>query len=52
MYLSENALDPTAFPSMLRLETELVALAATHLNGDRDVVGNFTSGGTGASSWR
>ena len=23
MYLSENALDPTVFPSLLRLETEL-----------------------------
>jgi glutamate/tyrosine decarboxylase-like PLP-dependent enzyme len=46
MYLSENALDPTVFPSMVRLETELVAFAAAHLNGDRDVVGNFTSGGT------
>ena len=46
MYLSENALDPTVFPSMLRLENELVALAASHLNGDAGVVGNFTSGGT------
>jgi glutamate/tyrosine decarboxylase-like PLP-dependent enzyme len=46
MYLSENALDPTAFPSMLRLETELVAMAVAHLNGDARVVGNFTSGGT------
>jgi glutamate/tyrosine decarboxylase-like PLP-dependent enzyme len=46
MYLSENALDPTVFPSVLRLETELVSLAAHHLNGDERVVGNFTSGGT------
>lgn len=46
MYLSENALDPTAFPSMLRLETELVGMAAAHLNGPPGVVGNFTSGGT------
>ncbi len=46
MYLSENALDPTVFPSLLRLENELVAMAAAHLNGDADVVGNFTSGGT------
>jgi len=46
MYLSENALDPTVFPSLLRLENELVAMAATHLNGDADVAGNFTSGGT------
>lgn len=46
MYLSENALDPTAFPSMLKLETTLVAMAAAHLNGPPGVVGNFTSGGT------
>ena len=45
-YLSENALDPTVFPSALRLENEVVAMAAAHLNGDEDVVGNFTSGGT------
>jgi len=46
MYLSENGLDPTAFPSALRLENELVAMAAAHLSGDDNVVGNFTSGGT------
>ncbi len=46
MFLSENALDPTVFPSALRFENELVAMAAAHLNGDQDVVGNFTSGGT------
>ena len=46
MYLSENALDPTVFPSVLRFENELVAMAASHLDGDDDVVGNFTSGGT------
>jgi glutamate/tyrosine decarboxylase-like PLP-dependent enzyme len=46
MYLTENALDPTVFPSLLRLENELVAMAAAHLNGDAEVVGNFTSGGT------
>lgn len=46
MYLWENALDPTLFPSLLRLESELVAMSAAHLNGDEKVVGNFTSGGT------
>ena len=34
------------FPSLLRLENEIVAMARTHLNGDENVVGNFTSGGT------
>ena len=46
MYLSENMLDPTVFPSTLRLETEVVAMATAHLQGDGEVVGNFTSGGT------
>jgi len=46
LYLSENGLDPTVFPSTLRLENELVAMAARHLKGDENVVGNFTSGGT------
>ena len=45
-YLSENGLDPTAFPSLLRMEKEVVAMAAHHLGGDDQVVGNFTSGGT------
>src|SRR5262245_10644271 len=45
-YLSENALDPTVFPSALRLENEVVAMAAAHLGGGADVVGSFTSGGT------
>ncbi len=46
MFLWENALDPTIFPSALSLETEIVAMAADHLRGDDQVVGNFTSGGT------
>ena len=46
LYLSENGLDPTAFPSALQLENQLVRLAAAHLNGDDQVAGNFTSGGT------
>ena len=45
-FLWENALDPTAYPSLLQLETEVVAMAAAHLGGGPDVVGNFTSGGT------
>lgn len=46
MYLTENALDPTSFPSLLRLENEIVAMTADLLRGDKQVVGNFTSGGT------
>lgn len=45
-YLTENGLDPTVFPSALRLETEVVRMAANHLHGGNDVVGSFTSGGT------
>lgn len=46
MYLSENGLDPTAFPSLLRMENEIIAMAVQHLKGDENTVGNFTSGGT------
>jgi glutamate/tyrosine decarboxylase-like PLP-dependent enzyme len=46
MYMTENGLDPTVFPSTLRLENDLVSMAAAHLQGDSNVVGNFTSGGT------
>ena len=46
MYLSENGLDPTAFPSLLKLENDLISMAANLLGGDEETVGNFTSGGT------
>ncbi len=46
MYLSENGLDFSVFKSLLKLEKDLAAFGATHLRGDKDVVGNFTSGGT------
>jgi sphinganine-1-phosphate aldolase len=45
-FLSENGLDPTAFPSLLRFENDLVDMARRHLGGGDDIVGNFTSGGT------
>src|SRR5687767_9560689 len=41
-----NGLDPTAFPSLLAMENELVGAAATLLGGGPGVVGNVTSGGT------
>ena len=46
LFLTENGLDPTAFPSALELETDIISMAAGLLNGDANVVGNFTSGGT------
>ncbi len=45
-FMSENGLDPTSFPSLLRLENEVVRMCATHVGGGADVVGSFTSGGT------
>jgi glutamate/tyrosine decarboxylase-like PLP-dependent enzyme len=46
LYLSENGLDPLSFPSLLRLENEIVGMTAQLLDCDSDVVGNFSSGGT------
>lgn len=45
-FLTENALDPTSFPSALRLENEVVGMAIAHLRGDEQAAGSFTSGGT------
>ncbi len=45
-YIFENGLNPTAFPSLRKFETETISMAADLLNGDQDVVGNMTSGGT------
>ena len=46
MFLSINGLDPTVYPSVLKLENDVVAMAASHLSAGDDVVGNFTTGGT------
>jgi glutamate/tyrosine decarboxylase-like PLP-dependent enzyme len=45
LFLHENALNPFAFPSLLRMEQELVAMAADLLHGDPRA-GALTSGGT------
>lgn len=45
-YGASNALDPTAFPSLLRMENELVGHAASLLDAPSTVVGSVTSGGT------
>ncbi len=48
-YADSNGLDPTAFPSLLAMENELVGFAAGLVDGDRGeqgVVGTVTSGGT------
>jgi sphinganine-1-phosphate aldolase len=46
LFFSENALNPTAFPSLRRMEAEVIGMTAHLLGGDGDVVGNMTSGGT------
>jgi tyrosine decarboxylase MnfA len=46
LYFSENGLNPTAFPSLKKFETEVVSMVASLLNGNDDVVGNMTTGGT------
>jgi len=46
MFLTENGLDPSVFPSMLKLETDVVRMVATLLRGDENVVGHLTTGGT------
>ena len=48
-FASSNGLDPTAFPSLLQMENDLVAAAARLLDGygpDVEAVGTVTSGGT------
>lgn len=45
-YYADNALNPTATPSLVELETETVSMCADLLNGDEQVCGNVTSGGT------
>lgn len=46
LFFSENGLNPTAFPSLRKFETEIVAMAASLLSGDENVAGTVTSGGT------
>lgn len=45
-FFFENGLNPSAFPSLRKFETEVVAMSAALVHGDAGVVGNMTSGGT------
>jgi len=45
-FLTENALDPSVFPSMLKLETDVVRAVIHLLRGDSNAVGHLTTGGT------
>jgi glutamate/tyrosine decarboxylase-like PLP-dependent enzyme len=46
MFLTENVVDPTLFPSLRNMENEVVSMCADLLNGDKQTSGNLTSGGT------
>ncbi len=46
MFLSENALSPLAFPSLRRMEAEVVAMAADLFHGAPGAAGTLTSGGS------
>jgi len=46
MFISENGLNPMAFPSLRKFETEIVGMTAGLLGGNDRTVGNMTSGGT------
>lgn len=46
MYMSENGLDPTAFPSLVQLENEVVGMVGDFVNVPPEGAGTFTSGGT------
>lgn len=46
MFMSENALAPAAFPSLRRMEDEVLGMVLHLLGGGPRAAGNFTSGGT------
>ncbi|KAL9644451.1 hypothetical protein ABK040_016578 [Willaertia magna] len=47
IFAHTNALSPLAFPSLRRMESELIAMVRNLLNGDKEnVCGSLTSGGT------
>ena len=45
-FMSENGLGPMAFPSLARMEREIVEMALSLLNAPEGAAGNVTSGGT------
>lgn len=46
LYISENALNPMAFPSLRRMENEIVGTVKTLLHAPPEAAGTLTSGGT------
>lgn len=45
-FIAENGLSPVAFPSLRRMECEVVSMAAALFHGDDEVCGTMTTGGT------
>lgn len=45
-FFSENALNPMTFPSLRKMEAEVVAMALSMLNGPQGAAGTMTSGGS------
>ena len=46
LYQSENGLGPMAFPSLKRMEQEVIDMGLDLLNGPEGACGNMTSGGS------
>ena len=46
LFLIENGLSPMAFPSLVKMETDVVSIVISLSGGDDETVGSFTSGGT------
>ncbi len=45
-FIATNGLNPSAFQSLRKMESEVVGMTASFLNGDASVTGTMTSGGT------
>ncbi len=46
LYAVSNAMNPMAFPALRICESEVISMTADMLNGNDEVVGSMTSGGT------
>jgi glutamate/tyrosine decarboxylase-like PLP-dependent enzyme len=46
IFMIENGLSPMAFPSLLKMETEVISMVISMMEGDDNAVGCVTSGGT------
>ena len=46
MYMSENGLGPMAFPSLQKMESDVISIGLSLLNAPDDGAGSMTSGGT------